>query len=303
MGSKSIIKGLGYVIVTAQDLEGWEAFAENILGLQLNASMTSQDSLALYFRMDEWDWRLGVEYGTDNRLSALGFEVVDRHALEALYQQLATAGVPVKSVPDLAMRRRVIEVFQAEDPDGNVLEFFYGGRKIPTPFVSPRGTRFVTGEQGFGHAVLWVADTARTERFYLDVLGFRISDVVNLGSVTLFFTSPNSRHHTIAYGSAPGQSGLQHILLEADDIDMVGRALDRAYDAEVPIVAALGRHSNDRMISFYCASPSGLVIEYGWGGRIVGDPSAATEFYAHVSDWGHRPPDGSNPVGGHNVDA
>ncbi|WP_052761503.1 VOC family protein [Mycolicibacterium elephantis] len=300
--SNNLVTGLGYVIVTADDVEAWKVFAETTLGLQINISMSDTPSEA-YFRMDEWDWRLGVEHGPDKGLSVLGFEVQDRAALTLLYDRLSAAGVPVKRCPGLAARRLVVDAFQAEDPDGNVLEFFYGGRKGPNPFVSPCAARFVTGEQGLGHAVLWVADVTRTEQFYADLLGFRIADQVSLGPTTLYFTSPNSRHHSIAYGSAPGQFGLQHILLEVDEIDTVGRALDRALDSGVPIVATLGRHSNDRMISFYCASPSGLLIEYGCGGRVLSDTNRTTEFYAHVSDWGHRPPDGSNPLAEHSIDS
>lgn len=303
MRSNSLVTALGYVIVTAEDTAAWKSFAEAILGLQVNTSMSTESSSEVYFRMDDWDWRLGLKQGDENGLSALGFEVEDRVALNLLYDHLSAAGVPVKRCPDLAARRRVVEAFQAEDPDGNVLEFFYGGRKVPTPFVSPSGARFVTGEQGLGHAVLWVSDVTRTEQFYANLLGFRVTDQVSLGPMTLYFTSPNSRHHSIAYGSAPGQSGLQHILLEVDEIDTVGRALDRAHDSGVHIVATLGRHSNDRMISFYCASPSGLLIEYGWGGRILSDTNRTTEFYAHVSDWGHRRPDGSNPLAEHTVDS
>src|SRR5205807_222696 len=50
---------------------------------------------------------------------------------------------------------------------------------------------------------------------------------------------------------------------------------------------ALGRHPNDRMVSFYVRSPSGFEIEYGWGALEVGEDWTVTQYDA-VSVWGHK---------------
>ena len=49
----------------------------------------------------------------------------------------------------------------------------------------------------------------------------------------------------------------------------------------------LGRHPNDRMVSFYVRSPSGFEIEYGWGALEVGEEWTVTQYDA-VSVWGHK---------------
>lgn len=38
-------------------------------------------------------------------------------------------------------------------------------------------------------------------------------------------------------------------------------------ERKIPLVMGLGKHSNDRMYSFYFKNPSGWAFEYGWGGR------------------------------------
>jgi len=50
----------------------------------------------------------------------------------------------------------------------------------------------------------------------------------------------------------------------------------------------LGRHTNDRMVSFYCVSPSGPSVEFGWDGRRVDDRTHVTGFYDEGSVWGHK---------------
>jgi 3,4-dihydroxy-9,10-secoandrosta-1,3,5(10)-triene-9,17-dione 4,5-dioxygenase len=287
----SEVTSLGYVIVGAQDPGSWRTFAEDCLGLQVAPGSTDH---LLQLRNDDRAWRLGIQQGQDGAVVALGFEVADRGALDRLAAALETAGFSVKPAADVAEQRQVVGLLQTSDPSGFPLEFFYGAKVDKAKFVSPRGARFVTGDQGLGHAVLMASDADETYRYYVDVLGFRVSDVVRLGPVQMTFTSPNPRHHTLAYGALPGAPGgaLNHIMMEVDDIDVVGRALDYCLDHDIGIEAMLGRHTNDHMISFYCRSPSGLVIEYGYGGRRVNDSTHVTAQYDSVSLWGHRPPDG-----------
>jgi 3,4-dihydroxy-9,10-secoandrosta-1,3,5(10)-triene-9,17-dione 4,5-dioxygenase len=293
----NLVNSLGYVVVSAEDLAPWELFAEECLGLQKATLGGKFERETLHLRSDERSWRLAVELGPNGGLVALGFEVPGRAALELLRTRLEQAGHPVRVMPELAGQRHVTALMTANDPSGVPLEFFYGGKTDRDAFVSPRGAHFVTGVQGFGHAVISVADADETYRFYVDLLGFRDSDVIALGPIKLSFLSPSPRHHSLAYSEAPGGTGgeLNHIMLEVDTLDAVGRALDRCIDRKIPIEAMLGKHTNDHIISFYCESPSGLHVEYGWSGRQVDDSTHVTGFYDSASYWGHRRPDGTDP--------
>ncbi|HMP09514.1 VOC family protein, partial [Hydrogenophaga sp.] len=64
-----------------------------------------------------------------------------------------------------------------EDPAGNQLELFYGQMCPKTPFVSPQGVQFVSGELGLGHVVFKVFPYQETLRFYRELLGFRLTDM------------------------------------------------------------------------------------------------------------------------------
>ncbi|MEY2434433.1 MAG: hypothetical protein QOC92_4158, partial [Acidimicrobiaceae bacterium] len=262
------VVALGYVVVTAEDLDAWSTFATSILGLQVGTQPSAApERETLYLRADERSWRIAVEAGPNGGVGALGFEVSTKRAFDQLKARLTDGGIAVKDAPEVAAHRRVLDLFQAEDPNGVPLEFYYGAKTEKENFVSPRGARFVTGSQGVGHAVIFGGDGEETYEFYATQLGFRVSDVITMGPASLTFTSPNPRHHSFAFAGMPGMPPtLAHIMLQVEDIDTVGRALDRVYDNKVPLQSGLGRHTNDQMLSFYCLSPSGLAIEYGWGG-------------------------------------
>ncbi len=120
-----------------------------------------------------------------------------------------------------------------------------------------------------GHLFLYVEDVTVATSFYCDVLGFEVTDYIVWpeAGIDAVFLRCNARHHSIALGKGrpPDQIGtLEHIMLEARSIDDVGRAMDAVIRAEVPLFSTLGRHINDRMLSFYaCAPPSGILVEYG----------------------------------------
>src|SRR5262249_25836636 len=68
-----------------------------------------------------------------------------------------------------------------------------------------------------------------------------------------------------------------------------GDGFDLAQDLELRCEKTMGRHTNDFMTSFYSHTPSGFMVEYGWGGRCI-DPATwqAKEMSHGGSLWGHE---------------
>src|SRR5690606_7575740 len=102
------------------------------------------------------------------------------------------------------------------------------------------------------------------------------------------FLHCNGRHHSVAIVAGGSDGGLHHLMLEVDDLDTVGRAYDGALDGRAPVLLSLGRHTNDRMVSFYAVSPSGWAVEYGWGAISVTPGAWTPGRYEAGSMWGHR---------------
>ncbi|MDJ0852260.1 MAG: VOC family protein [Myxococcota bacterium] len=289
------IQRLGTLGFEVSDVDAWERFAVDVLGLQA-AARRPDGSLAL--RMDERAQRIVLHPGPADDLAYLGFEVDDEAALGGIARQLAGDGVPVtEAKPETVEARGVTALWHCEDPSGIPIELSCGAAVANEPFRSERvPSGFVTGDEGVGHVVICAKDIDATDRFYRERLGMRLSDriegeVVPGVDVEIRFLHANPRHHTIAFASLPMPKRMHHFMIQANEMDQVGHAYDRALDAGVPIANTLGQHPNDRMFSFYALTPSGFLVEFGWGGVRIDDATwDASAVYDRLSTWGHRPP-------------
>lgn len=291
------IRSLGYLRIESTDVEAWREFGVKTLGM---VQGRGPDPSAVYLRMDDFPARLVILPGERDRLAAAGFEVPDARSLAELNRVLEEAGVATKqaSAAELA-DRRVAEMIRFDDPFGHTLEVFSGAALDNRPAISSYGNTFVTGDAGLGHVVLSANDDAAGLAFYQDLLGFRLRDSMRLrpetiglppetGPLWMRFMGCGPRHHSLAFAPIPAKTGIVHVMIEVGTLDDVGRAMDRCQKNGAPLVATLGRHANDFMVSFYLRTPSGFDIEYGTDGLVVEDATwVARETTAH-SVWGHR---------------
>lgn len=288
------VDSLGYLGFRVKDPDAWAAFASDVLGLMPGEAPGG----AQRFRLDDMAWRIAVEPGDADDVAFLGFEVADEAALEAMRARLLEGGVAVgNGDPDLLAARQVLGLIACRDPDGLDVEIFYGPTmRTETPFVSPAGVAsFVTGAQGLGHVVLSTKDMAAARRFYQDLLGFRLSDIIRMQPTPQFgfdmeFFHCNPRHHTLALMPVPLGKRLHHFMVQTPTLDAVGFALERASAAGTPITASLGRHTNDHMVSFYARTPAGFEVEFGYGALEVDDATWRVSRHDKPSSWGHKRP-------------
>lgn len=281
------VRSLGYALVTSGDLDAWETFATELLGLQV-ADRTA-DRLRL--RNDEKLYRLEINRGEGEGVTTLGWEVKGHDELEELIARLEANGYEVtRESADFAKERGVFELASFNDPDGLRLELFVAQMSDKRKFASPTGANFFTGEGGMGHVFQLVNEEEPFRKLYLEILGFKLSDYIDFGPIYGTFTHCNPRHHSFAFAPVPNApKGIGHIMFEVDDIDLVGRAYDKVLkEKAAPLAMSLGRHSNDQMISFYVNSPSGFQIEYGYGGLLIDDNDWTPRRYDVPGFWGHE---------------
>lgn len=276
---------LGFLCFEVSDLGAWHTFLTETLGLT--------DAGGQRYRMDGHAWRIQLTEGPLDDLLTVGWELDTPEALRARLGALRAADIEVKEADPTA--RGATHRFTCTDPAGIPVELVCGLERASAPFVSPvvQGG-FVADALGLGHLVLSAPDPAESARFYADLLGFRLSDRIQTTfyghAVDLAFYHANPRHHSLAFGG-PQRKRVNHFLLEVKHLDEVGLAYDRCIRAGRRIMLTLGRHPNDRMLSFYAMTPSRFQFELGWGGRQV-DPDThdGDEVYTQISEWGHHPP-------------
>src|SRR5712671_2546844 len=279
------LRALGYAGFGSSSLDDWRQFGTGLVGLQ---AVERSPSL-LAFRMDDRKQRIVIDRSLPDGARFFGWEVADAAALDQLAARLEKHQVKVVSEPQaLADARRVAGLISFEDPVGNRLEAFYGAAIDDSPFSPGRSiSGFRTGPLGLGHAVLTVENIDAVMPFYVDLLGFALSDYITKPFRAYFFHI-NARHHSLALIET-GSNGMHHLMVELFSLDDVGQSYDVALTEADRVSVTLGRHTTDFMTSFYCKSPSSFMIECGWGGREI-EPSTwqPVEMHDGPSLWGHE---------------
>ena len=118
------IKSLSYILIESTNLENWEAYARDVVGLMKNNDLSNENNL--FFRMDESPFRFQVQKGDNDRYARGGFELEDKEAFEEAKKELSNYGIEVKiESKEIATVRCVEELLSFDDPAGNKLELFY----------------------------------------------------------------------------------------------------------------------------------------------------------------------------------
>lgn len=280
------LRALGYVGLRTRNLADWTAYASRFLGMQLVDKARGTAS----FRMDDRKQRLVVHEADGEAAGFFGWEVADAAALDAYAANLERHKVRfARGSRALAEERKVRDLIVLSDPAGNQLEIFHDAETTTEPFKSGRAmSGFRTGALGMGHAVLHCERIDDIVPFYRDILGCKLTDYF-LKPFAAYFFHVNQRHHSVAFLES-GKHGIHHLMVETCYLDDVGQAYDLALQRPQEMIATtFGRHYNDQVLSFYSWTPSGFMVEYGWGGRSIDvDNWKAEEVIQGPSLWGHE---------------
>ena len=121
-----------------------------------------------------------------------------------------------------------------------------------------------------GHVVIMVSDLERSMKFYVEMLGFKVSDVYpeEMQPGGFAFLRCGTDHHSIALvGAGPGgakHQELHHIAFEVGTADEVFRVRDRLREFNVPITFD-GRRRAGCQIAVEFLDPDGHCLEIYWG--------------------------------------
>ena len=288
------VRSLGYWGFEVSDPQAWTTFLVDQLGM-VEGDRGADGSHA--FRLDAYASRIRLHQGPSDDIAYIGWEVSSARDLNDQASKLEAAGYAItQGSGELAQLRQVEDLIVVYDPDGVRTEIFWGPRFSPKPFASPIVPKgFVAAPNGPGHHVLVVQDCDKTNHFYCDLLGLRLSDYIksvepDRPELVVTFLHANARHHSFAFAEVPftPKRKMQHFAVQVADMSDVGLAYDRCLAAGHPVAMTLGHHPNCLSFSFYVRTPSGIDLEYTWGSREVDDTTWMPKAYSQLSDWGHQ---------------
>jgi len=142
------------------------------------------------------------------------------------------------------------------------------------------------------HAVVGSPDAAASRRFFVDGLGFRVSD--EAPAIGAAFLRCSSDHHNLLVQPAP-VAFLHHSAWEMDDVDAVGRAAAAMVAADpARHVWGLGRHGIGSNYFWYLRDPAGNFAEYSSDLDVIADEEAwkvaASNITHPLAAWGSPVP-------------
>jgi catechol-2,3-dioxygenase len=111
--------------------------------------------------------------------------------------------------------------------------------------------------RSISHIVLHSPDHKAAAAFFVDVLGFKVSDW--LGEMMVFLRC-NEWHHRVAF--LPGPPCLNHVAYDVPTVDDMMRGISRLKKQHIDILWGPGRHTAGNNTFSYFTTPAGFAVEY-----------------------------------------
>ena len=180
------------------------------------------------------------------------FSRADRHAVQALHEKAKAFGANVTGAPaELPKSAGGGYGFQLKTPEGHVINIAADVTQHSN-VVSDRSK-----PDKVSHIVLNSAKIEEQTNFFIDLLGFRLSDSTDM----MDFVRCSSDHHSIAMSRGDGPS-LNHMAYEVGNIDGLMRGAGRLKGSGFNIEWGVGRHGPGNNVFTYFVEPNGFVVEY-----------------------------------------
>lgn len=180
------------------------------------------------------------------------FAAVNHQAVTQLHAQAKAYGASVDGAPAALTRDQGGGYgFSMRSPEGQPL------------FISSDVDVLAEGRQDrsrptkLTHVVLNASRTDDERAFFVEALGFRLSDSTDM----MEFVRCTSDHHSLALVRTEGPS-LNHMAYEMPNIDGLMRGAGRLKQAGYDIEWGLGRHGPGNNVFTYFVEPNGFVTEY-----------------------------------------
>lgn len=285
---RSKIAELAAVSVDSTDLDAWERFATEVLGMS-----ATREGDELRLKMDDFPYRFLIRQAERDRISSFAWIARGAEAAKEMREHWeGVQGGGVKAATRGWNNAESVESWAFEDHQGFTHEVHDVPPSGQESFCAGDDVSgFVTGDAGLGHIVMF-DDVEQAAKVYESTFGMSLrenAERTQVGGRGRFYGC-NPRHHSVAIIEVPGHAPeVMHVMIELTSVDDLGAALDRAKAGGWNPRTALGRHGADHVMSFYVPSPTGFDIEVGYCGLLVSgdDDWDENKLKTRGRSWGH----------------
>ncbi|MFN8167331.1 MAG: catechol 2,3-dioxygenase [Candidatus Nanopelagicales bacterium] len=260
---------LAHVDVTVVDLDLAVAYYTEVMGMLVVA----RDETSVYLKCwDENDHHsLRLVYAPRTGIEQMSFKVEREDDLSDLENAVTRYGFPVSRVSKGESVGQG-ESIRFETPSGHVMELVHDVEKVGRHNGSLNPRPFVDGLPGIApprmdHILVTAEEVGEATSFYMDVLGFRLTEQLLDGDGHQVATWMERSHspHDLALVSGPN-GGLHHFAYWLDDWDHVRRSADILAYNGIQIDVGPTRHGITRGNTIYFFDPLGTRNEVFTGG-------------------------------------
>ena len=263
------------VSLGVRDLSASETFYETIWGLR----RTHAENGKTYFGAMNSDHHV-VSLSQTGRPTLLNvrFGAPSREAVHALHNHARALGIEIVHTP---MTFTPADGggfgFSVKAPEGQLLTIVTEGSERAPEHLDAAPSKL-------SHIVFNSANIDKMTAFFIDVLGFKLSDE----TVPMKFIRCSKDHHSVALAKGDGPS-INHIAFEMPDLDALMSGCGRLRREGYNIEWGVGRHGPGNNIFSYFIEPNGFVVEYTTGMHQIDEATYKPETAAYWTNFPKRP--------------
>jgi len=248
MSSVTEIRYVGYAL---PDLDAELKFYRDKWGLIETTTVDGLVHLAVAGQDEPFVVRL--RSAEQARVDVIALAADSSEDVDALCAKVQAAGCKLIFAPRLLTTLGGGYGFRFFSPDGLSFEISSGVERGPARTLDA----LESIPACISHIVLHSPDHQAAVRFFVEVLGFRVSDW--LGDFMCFLRC-NEWHHRIAI--LPGPPCLNHVAWDMPSLDAMMRGVARLRGEGVEVQWGPGRHKAGNNTFSYFVTPNGFVAEY-----------------------------------------
>ena len=245
------VNEIRYVGYGVSDLEAERTFYRDAWKLR---EVGTHDDM-VYFACEGHDEHhvVRLRQAETQRIDVIALAAANRADVDALHDKVVAAGCKVIFAPRELQALGGGYGFRFFSPDGLPLEVSSDVARGPSREV----LHWEGVPQKISHIVLHSPDHKAMVQFFVDVLGFKVSDW--LGDFMCFLRC-NTVHHRLAV--LPGPPCLNHVAYDMLTVDDMMRGINRLKQSGTDIRWGPGRHTAGNNTFSYFTTPGSFAVEY-----------------------------------------